>query len=107
MGDREVTADVVAGHDTAAIERVVDRIASRVTGVPGVARLTPGPVATYLPHRTVPGVALRDGTVVVSVAARYGESLPEVANRVRSAAHQAAPELRVDVLIEDVEVEGE
>jgi uncharacterized alkaline shock family protein YloU len=98
--------DVVAGRDTAAVERVVDRIASRVSGVRGVARLMPGPIATYLPHRTVPGVALRDGTVLVSVAARYGESLPDVANRVRSAARQAAPDLRVDVLIEDVEVEG-
>lgn len=87
-------------------ERLADEVAAAVSKVRGVARLMPGPVATYLPGRTVSGVAVRDGTVVIRVAARYGESLPEVADQVRAASRKAAPDLRVDVLIDDVEVEG-
>jgi hypothetical protein len=85
---------------------MADRIAAAASSVPGVARLMPGPVATYLPGRTVPGVAVRDGEVVVSIAAWYGVSLPQVAEQVRAASRRAAPDLRVDVLIDDVEVEG-
>jgi hypothetical protein len=98
--------DAPARRDPEETERLADRIAAAVSRVRGVARLMPGPVATYLPGRTVPGVAVRDGAVLVSVAARYGESLPDVAERVRVASRRAAPGLRVDVLIDDVDVEG-
>lgn len=93
-------------HDLAETARLADQIAEAVSGVPGVARLMPGPVATYLPGRTVPGVAVRDGEVVVSIAARYGKSLVELAEQVRIASRRAAPGLRIDVMVDDVEVEG-
>jgi uncharacterized alkaline shock family protein YloU len=102
----EPNSDAPARRDISETERLADRVAAAVSQVRGVARLMPGPIATYLPGRTVQGVAVRDGTVVVSVVARYGESLPEVADRVRAASRRAAPDLKVDVLIDDVEVEG-
>jgi hypothetical protein len=94
------------GHDLAETARLADRIAEAVSGVPGVARLTPGPVATYLPGRIVPGVAVRDGEIAVSIVARYGRSLVELAEQVRAATRRVAQGMRVEVMIDDVEVEG-
>lgn len=81
---------------------VADAIAAAVTACPGVAGLASGPVATYLPGRTVAGVAVRDGAVQVAVVARYGQPLAETAEQVRAAASQVAPGRRVDVAVEDV-----
>jgi hypothetical protein len=60
------------GRDTAQAGLLADRIAAAVAGCPAVAALADGPVATYLPGRTVPGVAVRDNLVVVAVVARHG-----------------------------------
>lgn len=84
---------------------LADQIAAVVTGCPDVAGLAeaPGiPVATYLPGRTVSGVAVRAGEVEVSVVARYGRPLKEIAGQVRLA---VAPLVRgrvVDVVIADI-----
>jgi hypothetical protein len=102
-GDAPV--DTPAGRDIAATEQRATRIARAVTRCPDVARLSPGPAATYLPHRTIPGVVLAEGVARVAVVARYGRPLPEVADEVRAAVRQAVPDLRVDVLIEDVDVD--
>jgi hypothetical protein len=102
-GDAPV--DTTAGRDIAAIEQQATRIARAVTRCPDVVRLSPGPAATYLPHRTIPGVVLTEGATRVAVVARYGRPLPEVADEVRAAVRQAVPGLRVDVLIEDVDVD--
>ena len=91
-------------RDVEELARLADGVASAVIGCSGVAGLWQGPVATYLPHRTVPGVALRDGEVSVSVVARYGHRLTEVADEVRAAVRRAAPGRRVDVHIEDIEI---
>lgn len=88
----------------AEVERIADQVARAVSGCPGVARLAAGPVGTYLPHRVVPGVAVRDRSVRVVVVARYGHRLDELAGRVRAAARDAAGGRRVDVVIEDIEV---
>lgn len=85
-------------------ERVADQVAAAVADCPGVARLAPGPIATYLPGRVVTGVAVRESSVRVAVVARYGPALREVTRQVRAAARQAAPGRRVDVAIEDIEV---
>lgn len=84
-----------------------DQIAVAAAGCPGVVRLAPGPLATYLPGRTVPGVAVRDGTVVVAVVAAYGPPLPQTAERVRAAVRRVAPNATVDVRVDDVELPGE
>ena len=84
---------------------VEDRIAAAVTACPGVGGLPEGPVATYLPGRTVPGVSLDSRRLRVAIRARYGCRLPDVADRVRAAVAPFAGGLPVQVDIEDVDIE--
>ncbi len=44
-----------------------------------------GTVATYLPGERLPGVALREDEVEISIVARMGRPLPEIADGVRAA----------------------
>jgi uncharacterized alkaline shock family protein YloU len=84
---------------------LADRIVAAVTGCPSVAGLTqiPGaPVATYLPGRTVSGVAVRAGEVEICVVARYGRPLPQIAKQVRRAVAPLVPGRVVDVVIGDI-----
>ena len=70
------------------VAELADRIAATVTRCPDVAGLTqnPGtPVATYLPGRTVSGVAVWLAEVEICVVARYGPPLAQVAAQVRQA----------------------
>jgi hypothetical protein len=92
------------GRDTAQAGLLADRIAAAVAGCPAVAALADGPVATYLPGRTVPGVAVRDNLVVVAVVARHGPPLAEAAGQVRAAVGGVAPGLAVDVRIDDIQL---
>ena len=88
-----------------AVAELADRIAAAVTRCPDVAGLTqiPGmPVATYLPRRTVSGVAVRSAEVEICVVARYGPPLPEVAAQVRQAVEPLVPGRVVDVVIADI-----
>ena len=87
------------------VAELADRIAAIVTGCPDVAGLTqnPGvPVATYLPGRTVSGVAVRPAEVEICVVARYGPPLAQVAAEVRQAVEKLAPGRTVDVVIGDI-----
>jgi hypothetical protein len=89
----------------AEVAALADRIAAAVTGCPDVAGLTqnPGvPVATYLPGRTVSGVAVRPAQVEVCVVAHYGPPLARVAAQVREAVVPLAPGRVVDVVIGDI-----
>jgi uncharacterized alkaline shock family protein YloU len=86
------------------VERLADAVAAAVQGCSAVARLVAGPVATYLPGRLVRGVAVRGGEVRVAVVARYGPPLPRVAADVRAAVRQVDPGLRVEVMIEDIDL---
>lgn len=86
---------------------LADRVAAAVAGCPAVARLADGPVATYLPGRTVPGVAVREGAVRIAVVAAYGTPLDETVRQVREAAAHEAPGLRIDVTVEDIALPGE
>lgn len=89
----------------AEVAELADQIAAAVTECPDVAGLTeiPGiPVATYLPGRTVSGVAVRAGEVEVSVVARYGQPLKEIAGQVRLVVAPLVPGRIVDVVIADV-----
>lgn len=87
------------------VAALADRIAAAVSSCPGVAGLTqvPGmPVATYLPGRTVSGVAVRPAEVEICVVARYGPALPQVAAQVRQAVEPLVPGRVVDVVIGDI-----
>lgn len=87
------------------VAALADRIAAAVSSCPGVAGLTqvPGmPVATYLPGRTVSGVAVRPAEVEICVVARYGPALPHVAAQVRQAVEPLVPGRVVDVVIGDI-----
>jgi hypothetical protein len=84
---------------------LADQIVSAVTSCPDVAGLTqmPGtPVATYLPGRTVSGVAVRASEVEICVVARYGRPLPQIAEEVRQAVVPLVPGRVVDVVIGDI-----
>jgi hypothetical protein len=87
------------------VAELADRIAATVTGCPDVAGLTqnPGfPVATYLPGRTVSGVAVWLAEVEICVVARYGPPLAQVAEQVRQAVEPLVPGRVVDVVIGDI-----
>ena len=87
------------------VAELADRIAVTVTRCPDVAGLTqsPGiPVATYLPGRTVSGVAVRPAEVEICVVARYGPPLAQVAAQVRQAVEPLVPGRVVDVVIGDI-----
>ena len=89
----------------AEVGELADRIAAAVTACPSVAGLgrVPGiPVATYLPGRTVSGVAVRPGAVEVCVVARFGVPLPQVAAHIRQAVAPLVPGRTVDVVIADI-----
>ncbi|MFI6499150.1 hypothetical protein [Nonomuraea typhae] len=84
-------------------------IADAALGVPGVAGLTGGPfgtVATYLPGERLAGVAVRDDAVEISIAARAGRRLPDLADDVRRAvAGLVGPRpvnIRIDDLVENL-----
>ncbi|WP_329244829.1 hypothetical protein OG417_48515 [Actinoallomurus sp. NBC_01490] len=86
--------------------RLAERIATAVADRPSVSRLAAGPVATYLPGRTVRGVAVREDRVRIAVVAVYGPPIAEVVEQVRTAAREIVPDLPIDVTIEDIEVPG-
>jgi len=93
----------------AEVARLADLIAGTVTACPAVAGLADAPggqVATYLPGRVVPGVAVRLGEIEVCVTARLGLPLPEVATQVRQAVMPLVPGWVIDVVIGAIAVPG-
>jgi hypothetical protein len=87
------------------VAELADRIATTVIRCCDVAGLTqsPGfPVATYLPGRTVSGVAVRPAEIEICVVARYGTPLARVAAQVRQAVEPLAPGRAVDIVIGDI-----
>lgn len=70
------------------MSELAHEIADAVRRCPGVADLSGGPfgtVATYLPGEKIPGVALRDDAVEISIVVQPGRPLPEIADEVRTA----------------------
>ena len=61
-------------------------------------------MATYLPGRRLTGVRLAGDELEIHVVARWGPSLPEVADAVRLAVAPLAGGLPVTVYIDDIEV---
>lgn len=93
-----------APAEVAELADLIAAVAIKCPAVAGMAEAPGGPVATYLPGRTVSGVAVRAGEVEVCVTARYGLALLEVAEQVRKAVAPLAPGREVDVVIGDIAV---
>jgi hypothetical protein len=88
---------------------VAERIMQAAASCPAVAGLSGGPygtVATYLPGRTLLGVAVRAGEIEVCVTVWYGLALAAAAQQVRDAVAAVAPGRTVNVIIGDVAVPG-
>ncbi len=85
-------------------------VAAAALGCPLVANLTGGrfgEVATYLPGRRILGIRAGDGEIEIHVVARWGGSLPDVADAVRAAVATRAAGMPVAVFIDDIEVPDE
>ncbi len=96
--------DDPAPAEVAELADLIVGAVTRCAAVAGLAEAPGGPVATYLPGRTVSGVAVRPGEVEVCVVARYGLPLPEVAARIRQAVAPLVPNRVVHVVIGDITV---
>ena len=85
----------------------LDAVMAAVVACPSVAGMAGGPfgeVATYLPGRRLPGVRLAADELEIHVVARWGPSLPDVADAVRQAVVPLAGGWPVTVYIDDIEV---
>lgn len=83
---------------------LADSVAAAVLLVPGVSRLHPGmfgEVATYLPHRRVIGVQIRDDITAIHVVLDWGYDIADATDRIRSA---TAPLVGtpVDITVQDL-----
>ena len=77
-----------------------------VRGCAGVSALDGGPfgeIASYLPGRTVPGVAVDDNRIRVQVRSRWGVPAADVAALITAALAPLAGPRPVDVAIADID----
>jgi hypothetical protein len=84
----------------------IDAVAAIVRGCAGVSGLDGGPfgdVASYLPGRTVQGVAVDDGRIRVQVRSRWGVPAADVAAIITAALAPLAGLRPVDVAIADID----
>jgi hypothetical protein len=84
----------------------IDAVAAIVRGCAGVSALDGGPfgeVASYLPGRTVPGVAVDDNRIRVQVRTRWGVPAADVAALITAALAPLAGPRPVDVAIADID----
>jgi hypothetical protein len=84
----------------------VDAVAAAVQGCAGVAGLDGGrygEVATYLPGRTVPGVVIHGGRLLVQVRSRWGVAAPQLAALITSVLVPLTGRRPVDVVIADID----
>jgi hypothetical protein len=84
----------------------IDAVAAIVRGCAGVSALDGGPfgdVASYLPGRTVPGVAVDDSRIRVQVRSRWGVPAADVAAIITAALAPLAGLRPVDVAIADID----
>jgi hypothetical protein len=84
----------------------VDAVAAIVRGCAGVSALDGGPfgeVASYLPGRTIPGVAVDDNRIRVQVRSNWGVPAADVAALITAALAPLAGPRPVDVAIADID----
>lgn len=88
-----------------------ERIAEELLAHPAVAALSGGPfgtVATYLPGRRLPGVALGDAEEPdrIAVVLHYGAPVEATAAQLRRIVAASSGNRRVDVTVVDMEMPG-
>jgi hypothetical protein len=84
----------------------IDAVAAMVRGCAGVSALDGGPfgeVASYLPGRTVPGVAIDESRIRVQVRSEWGVPATDVAAVITAALAPLAGRRLVDVAIADID----
>jgi hypothetical protein len=84
----------------------IDAVAAVVRGCAGVSALDSGPfgeVASYLPGRIVPGVAVDDSRIRVQVRSEWGVPATDVAAQITAAVAPLAGPRPVDVTIADID----
>jgi hypothetical protein len=84
----------------------IDAVAAVVRGCTGVSALDGGrfgEVASYLPGRTVPGVAVDDSRIRVQVRSKWGVPAAEVAALITAALAPLTGPRPVDVAIADID----
>ena len=84
----------------------IDAVAAIVRGCAGVSALDGGPfgeVASYLPGRTIPGVAVDDNRIRVQVRSNWGVPAADVAALITAALAPLAGPRPVDVTIADID----
>ena len=84
----------------------VDAVAAEVRECDGVSGLDGGPyheVATYLPGRTVDGVAVGGGRVQVQVRSRWGVEAPLLATLIKTMLAPLTGARPVDVTVADID----
>ena len=84
----------------------IDAIAAIVQGCAGVSALDGGrfgEVTSYLPGRTVPGVAVDDSRIRVQVRSKWGVPATDVAAMITAALAPLAGPRPVDVAIADID----
>ena len=84
----------------------IDAIAAIVRGCAGVSALDGGPfgeVTSYLPGRTVPGVAVDGSRIRVQVRSKWGVPATDVAAMITAALAPLAGPRPVDVVIADID----
>ncbi|HEX2273162.1 MAG TPA: hypothetical protein VHG90_04720 [Acidimicrobiales bacterium] len=85
----------------------IDAVAEAVNTLSVVSGLSSGrvpEVATYLPNRRIAGVRVTDSEVEIHVKARWGRTLPEVAQLVRAAVAPLVGGRTVSVHVDDIEL---
>ena len=100
---------VPAGENAAAPAEVdgvnLDAVAAAARGCPAVDDLSAGAwggVVSYLPGREVAGVRIAAGHVVISVRARWGIPVGELARQVRTVVGPMVAPRRVDLVVTDL-----
>jgi hypothetical protein len=84
----------------------IDAVAAIVRGCAGVSALDGGPfgeVVSYLPGRTVPGVAVDDSRIRVQVRSKWGVPATDVAAMITAALAPLAGTRPIDVAIADID----
>jgi hypothetical protein len=84
----------------------VDAVAAAVQACAGVAGLDGGrfgEVVSYLPGRTVPGVAVSDARIKVQVRSRWGIPAPELAALITTVLAPLSRGKPVDVIVADID----
>src|SRR6476620_7224282 len=101
------TAEPADDTDPAIVDGInVDAVASAVRAVPGVSDLAGGrfgDATSYLPGRRLAGVAVRDGTVRISVRARWGVSAGDLLRQITLALRPIFSDRRIDVVIAEID----